>query len=287
MTRINAVVSALFFVATIGARQAKIEYVDFDTSMQLRSNAHVLKDQPGQINTYAFFKVLYEHNNPLKLEPTDCVRIPKKIHQIWLGSAFPEKYHAFAQSWIAHHPGWEYKLWTEKDLATFAMKNRAMFDSARNYGEKADIWRYEILEQFGGVYIDIDFECLKPLDIFNYTYDLYVGIQPLDTNFVQLGIGLIGAIPHHPVLQYTIEALKKNAEVRQIIVRTGPIHFTKSFIAVAGKTPGLRDIALPATYFYPCGYDQRGMKRENWIKDEAYAVHHWAGSWLEPQAFVK
>ena len=48
----------------------------------------------------------------------------------------------------------------------------------------------------------------------------------------------------------------------------------------------LKDIALPATYFYPMSYNQRGMVKSTWIKPEAYAVHHWAGSWLKSEAFV-
>ncbi len=55
---------------------------------------------------------------------------------------------------------------------------------------------------------------------------------------------------------------------------------------LAGKTE-FRDIALPASYFYPCGYEQRGTDRELWCKAESYAVHHWAGSWLKKEAFVR
>jgi hypothetical protein len=46
----------------------------------------------------------------------------------------------------------------------FKMKNKDAFSGATNYGEKSDILRYEILSQFGGIYVDCDFECLKPFD---------------------------------------------------------------------------------------------------------------------------
>jgi len=66
------------------------------------------------------------------------------------------------------------------------------------YGAKSDIARYEILYRIGGLYIDTDFECLKPFDIFNHCCDFYSGVA-FDENVV-LFIGLIGAAPGHPVL---------------------------------------------------------------------------------------
>ena len=90
----------------------------------------------------------------------------------------------------------------------------------------------------------------------------------------------------HPVLKAGVEHIKNHQHIKQIVVKTGPIHFTKTFLSMAGKT-GLRDIALPASYFYPCGYEQRGTAKDLWCKAESYAVHHWAGSWLKPEAFVR
>ena len=65
---------------------------------------------------------------------------------------------------------------------------------------KSDIARYEIIYRYGGVYIDTDFECLRPLDFLHYIYDFYTGIQPLDSAYLQLGIGILAAAPAHPYL---------------------------------------------------------------------------------------
>lgn len=46
----------------------------------------------------------------------------------------------------------------------FKLKNVEALKCAKNYGEKSDILRYEILCQFGGIYVDCDFECLKSFD---------------------------------------------------------------------------------------------------------------------------
>lgn len=111
-------------------------------------------------------KMLYERNNLGTIQPSPQPKIPKIIHQIWLGSPLPKQYKKYQKSWRHHHPDWEYKLWTDADVEAFQLHNKKLFDEAKNYGEKSDIFRYEILHRYGGVYIDTDIECLKPFDIF-------------------------------------------------------------------------------------------------------------------------
>ena len=237
---------------------------------------------------------------------------------MWLGGKLPQEFERYVESWYTHHPDWTILFWTDNeknydrgtkivrsfddlskllseeqpaqriviDSRNLQYDNKIFYDQAVNYGEKSDILKWEIVYRFGGVYVDTDFECLKPLDPFHYTYDFYTGIQPLDTNMVQLGAALYGAIPGHPIMQACVENIKYNQDIKQIIVKTGPIHFTKMFITLAGKT-GLRDVALPTSYLYPCAYEQRGLSKEEWVKNESFAVHHWAGSWLKPEAFVR
>ena len=92
----------------------------------------------------------------------------------------PEEYREYINSWRTILPDWQFKLWTESDVETFNFKNRDMFDEANNYGRKADIWCFEILEQFGGLYLNVDFECLRPeIVTLHYTYDFYIGCNLL------------------------------------------------------------------------------------------------------------
>ena len=44
------------------------------------------------------------------------------------------------------------------------LENQALFDRATSYARKADIARYEVIRRFGGVYLDTDMECLRPID---------------------------------------------------------------------------------------------------------------------------
>jgi mannosyltransferase OCH1-like enzyme len=258
--------------------------IDFDVSMKTALYPKKVEEAWGR---YAmnFFRTLYGHNNPLTIEPYPQPIIEHIIHQIWLGSPFPAEYADWQASWKRHHPTWEYRLWTDEDLATFPLYNRDMYEAAENYGEKSDIARYEILYQYGGLYIDTDVECVAPFDFLHDRYTFYVGIQPLDTASVQLGIGIIGASKHHSLLACAIQQLRNNKNIPQVIAKTGPIFFTQLFCTFVHNFE--RCIALPSSYFYPRGYNQAYKDRDQWLCPETYAIHHWGGTWLKPEAFVK
>lgn len=265
---------------------------DFDQAMRVKDSSAVIASSHNQdelgisgIDMMNFFRALYIKNNPAYVKRSKQIKIPKIIHQIWIGKQVPAEFKKFMDSWRAYHPDWQYRLWTQDDIAELNLRNRDLIDQSRNPGEISDLMRYEILYRYGGVYLDIDFECLRSLEPLHYLYDFYIGIQPLDSDLVQLGIGIIGSIPGHPLLNACIERVKdgwNNKHLEQkATARTGPIHCTKVFYAAADKN-GLCDIALPASYFYPLGCKEYDIDIIRWVQEGAFAVHHWAKSWLYP-----
>jgi mannosyltransferase OCH1-like enzyme len=212
--------------------------------------------------------------------------IPALIHFIWLGSPLPLRCRVMIETWKKFHPNWRIKIWTEADLQWFPMQNRAMFDRAKNWGEKADIWRYEILYRFGGLYADTDFECLKSFDHIHKSCELYAGLthdkDPL------LGNSLIGSIPGHPVLKLCIDSLKMGPgdhDDSRIQLQTGPYHFTRCFLNVA-KSGQHGMVAFPVDYFFPFPHTKREETRDRsliksrWVLPDSYALHYWDVSWL-------
>jgi len=264
-------------------------YVDFDTSMQAAAYPEKLNNEWGR-SVYACIKRVYEKNNLKKVSYCPQVRIPKIIHQVWLGSPVPEEYTWLQRTWIDHHKAWEYRLWTDTEAEEFMKAQDPLlyqyYTDATNYGEKSDILKWLIIYTYGGLYTDIpDYECLHSLELLHHCYDFYTGVQPLDTSLVQLGAALFAAQPRHPILRHCIETLQQDHHYVQIVQKTGPIHFTRSFCAVAPQldTPV---VALPASYFYPRAYNQSFEARKAWLRPESFAVHHWAGSWLKKEGFV-
>jgi mannosyltransferase OCH1-like enzyme len=173
-------------------------------------------------------------------------------------------------------------LWTDKNVHEVKLYNQKYYDEVPgNYGVQSDLLKWELIYKFGGVYVDIDFECLQPLDNLHYAYDFYTGLQPMDTRYIQLGAALFASAPGHHVLKHCIETIKDDWKYHHTVIKTGPVHFTKSFYLTAGSTD-LIDVALPEHYFYPLGSTQTQLNRKGWVDNGSFAVHHWAKSWVAP-----
>jgi mannosyltransferase OCH1-like enzyme len=212
-------------------------------------------------------------------------KIPKKIHQIWLGSEIPQKYQAWSDSWKKFNPDYEYRLWTDADLKeeNIHITDWEVFNTISNMGQKSDYLRYHILNQFGGVYVDTDFECLKSFDSL-LDIDFFAGISYDKVPIVNIAI--IGSISNHPILQRILAVMKvKPSDTSKEVFRsTGPLFFTDVFFEmVDGYKEGV--VAFPPDYFYPFP-NQLGFKELNgkdYIKDCSYAVHYWDVSWIKPK----
>jgi len=213
-------------------------------------------------------------------------RIPKIIHHIWLGSPFPEKYEQLRETWKQHHPDWEFILWTDEDVAALGLENQTQYDETPNYGVKSDIVRYEILYRFGGLYVDTDFECVQPFDVFHHCCDFYSGAAACE--WVVIYNGLIACAPGHPVLRFCIDNIcssgGKQETGKDIDMRTGPHFFTNCFFSALHECDG-PSVIFPAAYFYPWPHYHRDKNsREEilaWLCPETFGIHHWHVSWMK------
>jgi mannosyltransferase OCH1-like enzyme len=213
-------------------------------------------------------------------------KIPKKIHQIWFGEPMSKEYRAYAETWKRFNPDWEYKLWTEKDVNDVDIPRRDLFNSIEHLGQKSDFLRYHILNQFGGLYVDMDFECIKSFNPLSYL-DFYIGVG-YPSN-VELYIGLIASVPHHPVIERVIRKMVKvtGGGWRNVFNTTGTYFFTNNFFRiVTGEDKGI--VAFPTEYFYPFpNYkNHHELNGRDYIKDRSYAVHHWGVSWRQKRKVV-
>ena len=104
--------------------------------------------------------------------------LPPKLHFIWIGSQIPNKYIHNLLSYYQHnYKNYQLYWWTDshnqninlegitkKNVNQLTLINHKEFQQTPNYGRKADILRYEIIYQFGGIYCDVDSVALKPFD---------------------------------------------------------------------------------------------------------------------------
>ncbi len=229
---------------------------------------------------YDTVRALYEKNNLLGVTPSEETRIPKIIHQIWIGSPVPERYNNWRASWKKHNPDWEYKLWTDKEVAEFELVNRKLYDATTNLGAKSDILRYELLNQFGGLYVDTDFECCKSFDMLNHSYNFYTGV--CNAGGFNLACGLMGSVPGHPVLQECIRSISAletpPLSENEILMNVSVICFTRGFMRGIEQDDNLV-VAFPNSYFYPKAHMPPKGECVDCYGKESFAVHHWEGAW--------
>jgi mannosyltransferase OCH1-like enzyme len=97
-------------------------------------------------------------------------KIPKFIHQIWIGNIMPSILNKYTSS-FKNMEGYGYKIWTNKDLTeTNFPKTWKYIDLLLNkkkikYASIADLMRLELLFWYGGIYVDTSFEAIKNLDV--------------------------------------------------------------------------------------------------------------------------
>lgn len=208
-------------------------------------------------------------------------KIPKRIHQIWIGpNPLPDFYKILTNTWKQMHPEWEYKLWQNEDLENFEIKNNKEFYATNSMSERANILRLEILERLGGVYIDIDSECLKPLDELHINFHFYAGICPNNADAV-ISNGIIGAIPNHQIISNAVKKIAENRRQKNQFTRNGVLFFSKIINESEFNINKRQDILLPKNYFFP--FDKHygsKIKKDEIIHAESFMAHYW-GSTIE------
>ncbi len=211
-------------------------------------------------------------------------KIPKIIHQIWIGpKRFPKKYANWAETWKLLNPSWKYKFWTEKELNSLNLINRSYFDNSESIGFKSDLARYEILNLFGGIYIDTDFECIRPIPNHLLDYEFVSCIVFSDTP--QIANGMMMATKGSKLIRSLIKNIKKpsnNSKPIKIIESSGAINLTANYYDLDSDEKK-KCLILPSNYFYPFPNFLLGTSINiyNLCKPYTIGLHHWEMSWIK------
>ncbi len=225
------------------------------------------------------------------------MKIPKIIHQIWIGNKpIPEKAMVYRKKIIELHPDWTHMLWTDDSVIRSGMSLNKTYYLSENTGHRSDILRYQIMHEYGGIYLDMDIDIQKNLN--NLTvYEAFVGrnaqfnIDVLPEEYVQNAV--LGSCPKNLFFSFLLNQLplwcisKKRQERLKtpwkkedcVTVKTGPIFFSIMILRykeVFGIDPPIT--ILPSDYFYPySGFS----KEEDRQYPESYGIHRWWGTWAK------
>ncbi|MFE5947948.1 glycosyltransferase [Streptomyces sp. NPDC056480] len=221
--------------------------------------------------------------------------IPHIIHQTWKSAEVPPRWRAWVESWQRHHPSWEYRLWTDEDNRDFLHRHYPWFlpvyDGYPKGIMRADAIRYFLLDHFGGVYVDLDFECLRPLNgligghglILGYEPEAHAGMGLARERRIEriVGNAFLASRPRHPLWAHIHRELVRTHKETDVLDATGPFFLTRAM----ERAPGAESVTVlepELLYPVPSPHAATQPAREGADLSSAYAVHHWAGSWIEP-----
>jgi hypothetical protein len=231
--------------------------------------------------------------------------IPKIIHQTWKTDQIPCEWKAFAQSWRHHHPDWEYRLWSNTDGADFVEQFYPEFKEtyiAYPYDiQRADAIRYLVIYHYGGIYADLDFECLQSFEVWRNNTQVIIGFEPeqhahehLKEEFLcnALFAAPSGSEFLRRVIDFLVTDETKALTHNDVVRTTGPLMLQEVY--EKHEKQGVH--AQPPIRFYPFARNSADLAllsensvaseriRQKLVSRGCFAVHHWANSWVSDLA---
>ncbi len=208
------------------------------------------------------------------------------IHQTAKTADIPERWRAYQRRIRDLYPGWEYRLWTDEDNLALVRERMPEFEGAFLSAPlnimRADLIRYIILDTFGGLYLDLDYEFQR-----HYEFDGYRLVLPRESDDDQpvfVGNAVMASEPGHPLWRALIREYlarlpeaPRYPEEEDVITLTGPALVTRVY---------LREFAADPSIFVPPHYAFHPPMP--WTDDEykalqaderVYGIHHCDGTW--------
>jgi mannosyltransferase OCH1-like enzyme len=217
-------------------------------------------------------------------------KIPKVIHYIWIGgSKKPEAVEKYIKTWKRHCPDYKIIEWNEKNYNY--KKNRYAREAydAKKWAFVTDFMRLDILDRFGGVYLDSDVEMLKNIDGF-LKESAFTSFEAGDPSQILLPTGLLAAEKGNEWIKYLKSYYGNN---RSLYLPSGEIDHKpnteiitkmtteKYNIKLDDKMQKNKDFTLyPHDYFCPKSWATRKVN----LTSNSHAIHHFSGSWLSAKA---
>lgn len=232
--------------------------------------------------------------------------IPKVIHQTWKTSELPATFQRWSQTWKDCLPEWEFKLHTDEDNREIFAKHfpelLSMYDSYPEGIMRADVSRLAYMATDGGLYVDLDIECLRnPFDVVSQS-DRFVlaceGGQQVSNAF------MMGGESAKTLFRELLFKLPYESKQASPLFATGPRFMSKhlgdfvsgNWKAADGETQRLTfqngDVTAPgvvladATVFGMPWHANASMKKlalnRNWVTERypnSIAFSHWTATW--------
>lgn len=204
--------------------------------------------------------------------------IPKVFQQIWLGGKpLPEPFARWRNRWAELHPSWICRIWQQGERLDVLRSDvgaitghLAALTTACHLSQRSNIWRYDLIDRFGGVYLDTDMEPLRNIE------PLIEGQSAFAGRFFVRGQericpAIFGATPGHPWSSALVDGLAAcNPSLKGSM---GSSYFG----AITRSHPAVKVFDPQVFYSGPM---PGGAFDTHPLPDDAFAVHHWSSTWL-------
>jgi mannosyltransferase OCH1-like enzyme len=219
--------------------------------------------------------------------------IPLILHQTWKTESLTEPLQSFFDSWTLHNPEFERRFYNDRDCREFIRTAFPpyldVYDGLPFSIQRADLFRYLVIYRFGGLYADIDMECLRPIKSFLCGDGAIFSIEAQISRSRQRELGyrhpyqiancIFAASPGDPFLLKLVETVASQAQARpaqsltDVEDTTGPHLLTRLFYQQ--RRPDARVLEQiywqPPRLFPDCFPLNRNM----------FARHWFLGSWKD------
>jgi hypothetical protein len=177
-------------------------------------------------------------------------------------------------TWARHCPDFEVMHWSEENV-NLEDPFIAHFIKKKQWAFVSDLVRLEKLCEHGGMYLDTDFEVVRPLDPL-LRFSCFLGEEKAG----RVNSGILGAEAGHPFLRECIALMRQRFEAGEAFW-IAPEICTK---VLQAHPDGVE--VFPTEAFYPFnpynGVPGNAQLMACDLTENTYAIHHWAKSWKMP-----
>lgn len=176
--------------------------------------------------------------------------IPKTLHIIWVGDETRRPDNCI-DSWRTHNPGWTVRIWGNAELTGREWANgdhmRAM--AQRELNGVADMMRWEILFAEGGLVVDADSLCIRPLDDDLLDCEAFACWESEIQRPGLIAAGYFGSVAQNPFVGQIILDIRNEPSVvdRPAWQSVGPQRLTDAYRAYRYQALTI----YPSHYFIP------------------------------------
>lgn len=142
--------------------------------------------------------------------------IPHAVHVVWLQGkdAMPPAARYNLYSWRNFNPDMSLHVHDEAAILELLQEWPELlqrFLEAPNRPCKKDIAQFAIIYRYGGVFVDVDVQCLRSvselLDANTLLAVEYIGDNGLGNKAVSAALCIVGAVPEHPIMKAAMDGM--------------------------------------------------------------------------------